>query len=220
MVEQSRYQRDGMFAMLPNLRPAILSRNDLALRAMFEARKRVFVDLLKWQVPVLEGRYEIDQFDTVDAEYLILTDEAGDHLASARLLRTEGPHILADLFGQLCDGPVPSGPACREITRFCLEPALTARQRREVRNQLVTALADHALRSGITDYTGVASPGWFEQIAGFGWDCQALGEARQVGNHRLVALHIRIDAQTPGSLAASGIYSPASLRLVMAGAIQ
>lgn len=209
-----------MLAMLSTLQPTGLSRHDLALRAMFEARKRVFVDLLKWQVPVLEGRYEIDQFDNVDAEYLILTDQAGGHRASARLLRTEGPHILADLFGQLCDESIPSGPTCREITRFCLEPGLNARERREVRNQLVTALADHALRSGITDYTGVASPGWFGQIERFGWDCRALGEAREVGNHRLVALHIRIDAQTPSSLAASGIYSPASPGLVMAGALQ
>ena len=27
------------------------------LRAMFEARKKVFVDLLKWDVPVLDGRF-------------------------------------------------------------------------------------------------------------------------------------------------------------------
>lgn len=206
--------------MLSSLQSATLSRNDVALRAMFEARKRVFVDLLKWQVPVLDGRFEVDQFDTADAEYLILTDAAGDHRASARLLRTEGPHILADLFGHLCDEPIPSGPTCREITRFCLEPGLAARERRKARNQLVTALADHALCSGITDYTGVAGSGWFGQIAGFGWDCRALGEARQVGNQRLVALHIRIDAQTRDGLAATGVYSPASLGLVMTGAIQ
>lgn len=202
----------------PQLPP--LSRSDLALRAMFEARKRVFVDLLKWEVPVLDGRFELDQFDTPDAEYLILTDEAGAHRASARLLRTEGSHILADLFGELCDGPVPSGPTCREITRFCLEPGLTSRERREARNQLVSALADHALRCGISEYTGVASPGWFGQIAEFGWVCRALGEARQVGNHRLVALHIRIDALTPEALAANGIYRTTTFGLVTAGGIQ
>ena len=38
---------------------------------MFEARKRVFVDLLKWDVPVLDDAYEIDQFDTPDASYLV-----------------------------------------------------------------------------------------------------------------------------------------------------
>lgn len=206
--------------MLTSPQPTALSPSDLALRAMFEARKRVFVDLLKWQVPVLDSRFELDQFDTPDAEYLILTDDAGAHRASARLLRTEGSHILADLFSHLCDGPVPSGPTCREITRFCLEPSLTARERRDARNQLVSTLADHALRCGITEYTGVASPGWFGQIAGFGWDCRALGEARQIGKHRLVALHIRIDALTTEALTATGIYRPVTFDLVKAGGIQ
>ena len=46
----------------------------VALRAMFAARKRVFVDLLKWDVPVLAGRFEIDQFDDEHARYIILLD--------------------------------------------------------------------------------------------------------------------------------------------------
>lgn len=57
-----------------------------ALRAMFAARKQVFVDLLKWDVPVLDERYEVDQFDTPEARYLILLDNEGRHHASARLL--------------------------------------------------------------------------------------------------------------------------------------
>ena len=36
---------------------------DTAFRSMFAARKSVFIDLLKWNLPVLSGRYEIDQFD-------------------------------------------------------------------------------------------------------------------------------------------------------------
>src|SRR3546814_5073717 len=61
---------------------------------MFAARKSVFVDLLKWDVPVLEGRYEIDQFDDEYARYLILADRGDGHLGSARLLPTMRPHIL------------------------------------------------------------------------------------------------------------------------------
>src|SRR3546814_5070352 len=62
---------------------------DAVLAAMFEARKRVFVDLLGWDVPVLAGRFEVDQFDDVHARYLVLTDRQGSHLGSARLLRSE-----------------------------------------------------------------------------------------------------------------------------------
>ncbi|WP_245626530.1 acyl-homoserine-lactone synthase [Croceicoccus naphthovorans] len=127
-----------------------------ALRAMFEARKRVFVDLLGWDVPVLDGTFEIDQFDTPSAAYLVLTGEKCEHRASARLLRSDGPHILRDLFPQLCTGPVPQDEAFREITRFCIDPTLPRADRRSVRNQLVSALADFAISEGISGYSAVA----------------------------------------------------------------
>lgn len=161
--------------MRPHRLPSATPRADPVLRSMFEARKRVFVDLLKWDVPVLGNRYEIDQFDTADATYLILAAARGKHRASTRLLRTDGAHILGELFPHLCNGPIPSGTTTREITRFCIDPELSREQRREARNQLVTALVVHAIGARITDYTAVASVSWFRQIADFGWNCQVLG---------------------------------------------
>lgn len=175
------------------------------MRAMFAARKRVFVDLLGWDVPVLDNRYEVDQFDDAQAEYLIIGDGAGRHLASARLLRTTRPHILDSLFPQLCAQTPPRGPTVREITRFCLDPAVGARVRREARNALVCELVAHALASGIDTYTGVAELTWFQQILGFGWRCRPLGLPRPISGRMLAALAIAIDADTPSLLAANGI---------------
>lgn len=185
-----------------------------ALRAMFTARKEVFIDLLKWDLPVLAGTYELDQFDDPDAEYLILLDSEGQHRASTRLLRTDRPHLLGDLYPFLCDGAVPSGRTTREITRFCLDRHQTASQRRSARNQLVTALAEHALRTGITDYIGVAELGWFAQILRFGWQCVPLGRVVRDGSRSLVGLHIRTDDRTIDGLKHGGVYEPATLRLV------
>jgi N-acyl-L-homoserine lactone synthetase len=190
------------------------------LQAMFEARKRVFVDLLKWDIPVLDGRYEVDQFDTSDAEYLILTDQRAAHRASARLLRTDRPHILGQLYSCLCDGAVPCSPNMREITRFCIEPTLPRAERRVARNQLVTTLVDHAVCNGIQSYTAVASPGWYRQIAEFGWKCEALGSFQKVGSNTLVAMKIDIDAATADDLAANGIYCPDGLDLASAERLQ
>lgn len=185
---------------------------DAVFRAMFEARKRVFVDLLKWDVPVLADTYELDQFDTPDADYLILTDRGNGHRASVRLLRTDRPHILGSLFPCLCDGPVPDRSHLREITRFCIEPTLSRPERREARNQLVTALVDHALATGLSGYTAVAGTGWYRQIAGFGWQCRALGPEQDVGGERLVALEIEIESTTPDDLARNGIYCAGTYR--------
>lgn len=186
---------------------------DAALRAMFAARKRVFIDILRWDLPVLAGEYELDQFDTPDAEYLILLGEDGRHRASARLLRTEGAHLLGEVYAHLCDGPPPRGAHVREITRFCLDPDLGAPERRIARNQLVSALAEHALACGITDYTGVAQFGWLRQILAFGWQCAPLGPLVREGGSSLAALHIRIDRNTVAGLARTGIYQPRALAL-------
>jgi acyl-homoserine lactone synthase len=125
--------------------------------SMFEDRKRLFVDLLGWDVRVLAGRYEIDTFDGPDATYIAALDGSRDHLASLRLLPTTGPHILGDLFPQLCDGAVPRGPAIAEITRLCLPLRVRAGRRLQVRNQLISAMADHALQAGLRALTGVVA---------------------------------------------------------------
>lgn len=185
---------------------------DAVLRAMFAARKSVFVDLLKWDVPVIDGRYEIDQYDDAHATYLILADGAGAHLGSARLLPTVGPHILGDLFPFLCEGAPPRGESILEITRFCLDRRLQAAERRSVRDALVTELVRHALAHGITAYTAIAEMGWFQQILAFGWRCLPLGMPQLTGGAMLAALRIDIDADTPARLAAAGIVAhPAAL---------
>lgn len=180
------------------------------LRAMFEARKQVFVDLLKWDVPVLDGRYEIDQFDDEHAVYLIVAGPSGEHLGSARLLPTTRPHILESLFPNLCAGEPPRSGDCFEITRFCLGRNQNARERLETRNRLVSALAQYALENGISVYTGVAELSWLQQILAFGWRCRPLGLPQVIGGRSLGALRIDIDSDTPALLAVNDIFRPTS----------
>lgn len=183
------------------------------LRQMFEARKQVFVDLLKWEVPVLGGRFELDQFDDEHANYIIVADREGDHLGSARLLPTTRPHILGGLFPELCAGPVPAGPEIYEITRFCLGRTQGALARRMTRNRLVSALVSFALGHGIRTYTGVAEMGWLQQILAFGWDCRPLGAPLQLGGRLTGALAINIDSETPALLDRNQIWAAEALEL-------
>ena len=74
-----------------------------------------------------ERRHDLDPLvDGVDANYLVMTGPDGGHRASAWLLPTTRPHILADLYAPLCDGKVPRGPGIVEVTRFCLDRRLGA----------------------------------------------------------------------------------------------
>jgi acyl-homoserine lactone synthase len=72
------------------------------LRSMFADRKRLFVDLFGWDVPVVDGQLEIDQFDAAGAIYIIVADAPGQHQASIRLLPSTRPHVLDTLFPHLC----------------------------------------------------------------------------------------------------------------------
>ena len=120
---------------------------DATLRAMFEDRKKVFVDLLKWDVPVLDGRFEIDGFDNSHATYIIIADDQGDHLGSARLLPTTRPHILNMLFAELCAGAVGAV--------FCLEASRLARNGRDWHHLLDLCALTGAL---VVDPEGVYDP--------------------------------------------------------------
>ena len=93
------------------------------LDAMYRDRKRIFVDRLKWNIPVVDGIYEMDQFDTDDAIYLIASDsDAKQHLGSVRVLPSKRPHLLGSLFPYLCEAGVPAGDDISEITRLCTSP--------------------------------------------------------------------------------------------------
>ena len=180
-----------------------------AMRTMFEARKRVFIDLLKWDIPALADRFELDQFDDVDATYLIVTDTEGEHLASARLLLTTRPALLDSLFPGLVAGEVPQGVDVLEITRFCLSPGIGARQRRIARDALLVGLAEFALANDIHTYTGVAELPWFRQIQTFGWEWGSRRARASARGQALVALRIDIDVSTVAKLAGAGIVSHA-----------
>jgi N-acyl-L-homoserine lactone synthetase len=191
--------------MLHVLRVAQHPAPDHVMQAMFAARKRVFVDLLKWDVPVIDDRFEVDQFDDQHAHYLVLAEPDGRHLGSARLLPTMRPHILDSLYSELCENDPPRAGDIYEITRFCLDRGLNASERRAVRDTLVTALVDHALACGITSYTAIAEVGWLQQILAFGWRCRPLGLPTAIAGQTLGAIQIHITVDTPHLLARAGI---------------
>lgn len=178
--------------------------------AMFEGRRRLFVDLMRWDVPVVQGRFEIDQFDGPDAIYIGEFVDGADHRGSLRLLPSIGAHILGDLYPELCVGAVPRGPQVREITRLCLPALVGARERLRVRNRLISAMVDHALAVGIRTLTGVVRPAFRDAILDMGWEALPLGPDRRVDGVGLAAFRIDIDSDTPACLARTGIYTTAA----------
>lgn len=188
-------------------------RETRAFDTMFEDRKALFVDLLRWDVAVVDDRFEIDEFDRDDAAYIIALDDGGAHQGSLRLLPTNRPHLLGDVFAWLCPLGVPCGPHILEITRLCLPSRLGARSRLLVRNALISAMVDHALGNGITRLTGLVDAGFRRDVLSMGWLAEPLGPAMMFSGAPLGAFALHIDPSVPVRLGWNQIYRADALQL-------
>lgn len=185
------------------------SPHEQALETMFADRKTQFVDFFDWDIPVVEGRFEIDQFDTADAVYLIVIDDAGRHEASLRMLPSWRPHLLGDIFPHLCFGGVPTSPVTWESTRLCLPSRHGAARRRELRNALISTMADFALARGIRHITGVIPDGFRREVLAMGWRAEPLGPAVRIKGGPIGAFRIEVTSDIRERLAWTGTYASA-----------
>lgn len=165
-----------------------------ALMEMHRQRKRVFIDQMKWRLEESAG-IEIDAYDCPEAIYLI--EAASPRAAvtgSARLLRTDRPHLLGDHFHYLCEQPAPSGDNVWEATRFCPAPdAPDGLPRHELLARMIAAIMETALIFGVEQVTFVANAALAPLAAKAGWDAHPLGPAHRVGRDRLTAFVAAID---------------------------
>ncbi len=181
--------------------------NQPLLRSMFADRKRLFVDLFGWDVPVFDGQYEIDQFDNSYTIYLIAADAQGEHEASIRLFPTTRPHMLGTLFPHLCPLGVPVGERIWESTRLCLPQRHGAQRRRELRNRLISAMVDVALERGIERYTSVIPDPFRKEVLAMGWQAEPLGPAVRIAGGPIGAFLVHVRPDTPQRLHWTGVYT-------------
>jgi acyl-homoserine lactone synthase len=195
-----------MIHVIDNQRSAA---NRSLLHSMFADRKRLFVDLFGWDVPVVDGQYEIDQFDNAHTVYLIAADQDGSHAASIRLFPSVQPHMLGTLFPHLCPLGVPVDKGTWESTRLCLPQRHGAEHRRTLRNQLLAAMVDVALDRGIERYTGVIPEPFRKEVLAMGWQAEPLGPAVRIPGGPIGAFLIHIRPDTRERLRWTGVYPDA-----------
>lgn len=123
------------------------------IEQMHRQRHRIFKERMNWDVRSIGG-LEIDEFDMLDAIYLIAGD-AGVQ-GTWRILPTTGPYMLRNVFPQLLEGrDPPDSPAIWEMSRFSIEDrpqdddSLAAVSR--ISGELFCGLVEYALTQGITE---------------------------------------------------------------------
>lgn len=177
------------------------------LRSMFADRKRLFVDLFGWDLSVVDGQFEIDQFDASGAIYIVAADVEGRHEASLRLLPSTQPHVLGTLFPHLCPVGVPVGKTTYESTRLCLPQRHGAARRRALRNAIFSATVDLALDRGIERLTGVIPDAFRKELLAMGWQAEPLGPAVHISGGSVGAFLIHVRSDTPERLRWTGVYT-------------
>ena len=170
----------------------------IPLMQMHHDRKRVFVDTLGWELPSPLSWLEVDDFDDHRAVYLLArSEETGDHRGSVRLLPTTGPHMLSQLFSDLCAGPVPIGADVWEISRLVSSPdTIPGTSVIRIHRLLALALAEFALLNSISRYTLVTEAHRVPALLSVGWPVEPLGLPTWVTGQQLQALQISVSPAT------------------------
>lgn len=167
--------------------------NPADLDAMFQLRKRVFHDLLKWDVSV-RGDWEIDNYDDANPLYVLsYSDETGRLRGSLRLLPTLGPNMLDDTFPILLgDNPQVRSASVWESSRFCIDPAISqdrgSNQVTIAAAELMCGVGELGLSSGLSHIVTVTDVFLERMFRRMGCPGERIGEPQRIGSVYAVAV--------------------------------
>lgn len=104
-----------------------------------------------WNVPDCDPYRDKDAFDTPETVYFLdLDEETGDVVGTVRFNSTLTPHLLSEVFHDLCSASVPRSPYIWEATRYITD---TQRypdwQNVRSRARLALALNEYAMDNNI-----------------------------------------------------------------------
>ncbi|MEQ1818927.1 MAG: acyl-homoserine-lactone synthase [Terricaulis sp.] len=159
-----------------------------ALMEMHRQRKQLFIDRMQWRLNESMG-LEIDEFDSEEATYLIDVDPSGAVRQSARLLPTLAPHLMSEVFAELCDGGPPRSAHVWEASRFCPAPDTPkGGPRRDLLARMIAGILETSILFGVQKVSFVAGAALAPLAAQAGWNVRALGAKQRVGRERLTAM--------------------------------
>lgn len=148
---------------------------------MHRLRHKVFIEQLCWPLgPIkVENGMEHDQFDLPSAHYIVRLNDQSEVDACCRLLPTEGPYLLGDVFPELIEsGAPPRAPDIWEVSRFAADNSTAPRN---IVGQLVAAMLEVGVAAGLRHYVSVSDIRIEPLLRRAGWDPRRLGIVRHTG---------------------------------------
>lgn len=162
-------------------------------------RYRVFVERLGWRLNTT-GRFELDEFDRHDTRYIAAIDAGGAVVATARLLPTTRPYLLADVFPQLMgNATLPRSESVWEISRFAaIDPSASAAPpmttfASPLALDVLAAAMRVAADAGAQRLISVSPMGIERILRHAGLNAERAGAPREIDGHRLFACWIPVN---------------------------
>jgi N-acyl-L-homoserine lactone synthetase len=153
------------------------------LAKMFRQRYEIFVKEKGWNIKSYNG-IEFDQYDTGETLYLIDLDRYGNVAASTRMIRTDQPIMLADVFADMCERPIPRGADCWELTRGAMSKNLRGSGHY---GRIQCGLLEGALLFGVNKGCGLFSVDLLMSKIRSGLDAKPMGQPRMIDGEPHVA---------------------------------
>lgn len=162
---------------------------------MYRLRHRVFAQRLSWDVRS-SAAMEYDEYDQLDAAYVIVKGDDDKVIGCWRALPTTGPYMLRDTFAHLLgDEPAPRDERVWELSRFAFESggAGSAAFSPVVVATMVAAVR-YALDRGVSRFVTVTTAAIERMLGRLGVPVRRLGTPTSTGVERMtLALSIDID---------------------------
>jgi acyl-homoserine lactone synthase len=182
----------AMIELLEGVRPGESPVLDEAMRL----RHRVFVEEMGWEgLRRVDGR-DTDQFDTsATAHHIAIVN--GEVAGYQRFNATTGPHLLADVHQELCEGPSPKGPTIVEWSRYCV----ARKFKREgafcdVASTLLIGAIEWGEPRGVEEFVLEFHPIWITRFLELGFDVKPLGLPREYDGDPTIAVRLRYGQDT------------------------
>lgn len=167
------------------------------MEQVYRLRHKVFVDEMGWEDLRSADERELDQFDTPDAVHHVAVRH-GKVVGYQRMLPTTKPHLLTDVFPELCLVDQPCCPQTYELTRYCVDR--THREGRRgvgsVGSELVAGFVEWGLLTGVNKVIIEFEPIWI--VRGLQWQffVRPLGLEIKIGKQKIVASEVAFNTNT------------------------
>lgn len=168
-------------------------RNPAEMDEMFRLRKKVFHDLLKWDVQVRDD-WEIDHYDDANPLYVLSYSDRTHRLRGAlRLLPTLGPNMLDDTFPVLLGAtPEIRSASVWESSRFCIDPEISqdraSNQVTVAAAELMCGVGELGLASNLSHIVTVTDVFLERMFRRMGCPGERIGEPQRIGSVHAVAI--------------------------------